>query len=106
MANLETCYVLAPFFVAFLGDTLSMFAGRLFGKRKLAPHVSPKKTIAGGIGGLSDHAGKIALQVDGGNRGDNLDGAALGLERLGGNPAVASVVAHAREHDDGLGVGK
>ncbi len=55
-AQYGKCYVLAPFFVAFLGDTLSMFAGMLFGKRKLAPHVSPKKTIAGGIGGLAGGA--------------------------------------------------
>ena len=44
-------YVLAPFFVAFAGDTLSMFFGMWFGKRKMAPHVSPHKTWAGGIGG-------------------------------------------------------
>ena len=44
-------YVLAPFFIAFAGDTLSMFGGMLFGKRKMAPHVSPKKTWAGGIAG-------------------------------------------------------
>ncbi|MBO6054044.1 MAG: phosphatidate cytidylyltransferase [Oscillospiraceae bacterium] len=55
------CYVLAPFFVAFLGDTLSMFAGMLFGKRKLAPHVSPKKTVAGGIGGLAGGAVGMVL---------------------------------------------
>lgn len=44
-------YVLAPFFVAFAGDTLSMFFGMWFGKRKMAPHVSPNKTWAGFIGG-------------------------------------------------------
>ena len=44
-------YVLAPFFVAFAGDTLSMFFGMWFGKHKMAPHVSPNKTWAGFIGG-------------------------------------------------------
>lgn len=44
-------YVLAPFFIAFAGDALSMYFGMWFGKRKLAPHVSPKKTWAGFFGG-------------------------------------------------------
>ena len=44
-------YVLAPFFIAFAGDSLSMYFGMWFGKRKMAPLVSPKKTWAGFIGG-------------------------------------------------------
>ena len=45
-------YVLLPFCVAFIGDSLSMYGGMLFGKRKMAPHVSPHKTWAGAIAGL------------------------------------------------------
>ena len=42
---------------AWLGDTGGYFAGRFLGKKKLYPAVSPKKTVAGSIGGL---AGSVA----------------------------------------------
>ncbi|MBR3641130.1 MAG: phosphatidate cytidylyltransferase [Oscillibacter sp.] len=44
-------YVLAPFCIAFVGDAFSMYGGMLFGKKKLAPAVSPHKTVAGAIAG-------------------------------------------------------
>ncbi|WP_310600386.1 phosphatidate cytidylyltransferase [Desulfobulbus sp.] len=33
-------------------DTGAYYAGRAFGKRKLFPLISPKKTVAGGVGGM------------------------------------------------------
>lgn len=35
-----------------MGDTLAYFIGKFFGKRKLCPEISPKKTVAGSIAGL------------------------------------------------------
>jgi phosphatidate cytidylyltransferase len=38
-------------FIAWVCDTCAYFAGRAFGKHKLAPVLSPKKTVEGAIGG-------------------------------------------------------
>ena len=45
-------YVLLPFVAAWCSDTMALVAGMLFGKHKLIPAVSPKKTIEGSLGGL------------------------------------------------------
>jgi phosphatidate cytidylyltransferase len=45
-------YILVPFIIAFLSDTGAYFAGLNFGKHKLAPEISPKKTIEGVVGGV------------------------------------------------------
>ncbi len=39
-------------FIAWVCDTCAYFFGRAFGKHKLAPVLSPKKTIEGSIGGI------------------------------------------------------
>jgi len=41
-------------------DTGAYYAGRAFGKRKLFPLLSPKKTVAGGVGGMV--AGVVAAE--------------------------------------------
>lgn len=40
------------FIIAFLSDTFAYYTGKAFGKNKLCPDVSPKKTIEGAIGGI------------------------------------------------------
>lgn len=45
-------YILIPFVLSFLSDTGAYFAGLRFGKHKLAPVISPKKTVEGVIGGV------------------------------------------------------
>lgn len=44
-------WLLFPMFVFWAGDTGAYFAGRAFGKHKLAPKLSPKKTWEGAVGG-------------------------------------------------------
>jgi len=44
--------VVFPLLVTWIGDTFAYFGGRFFGKHKLAPKVSPKKTVEGAISGL------------------------------------------------------
>ena len=44
--------VLIPFIVAFASDSGAYFAGRFFGKHKMAPVISQHKTIEGAIGGV------------------------------------------------------
>ena len=46
-------YILLPFVLAFLSDTGAYFAGLKFGKHKLAPVISPKKTLEGVVGGVA-----------------------------------------------------
>ena len=45
--------ILIPFVVAFLSDGGAYFVGLKFGRHKLAPVVSPNKTIEGALGGLA-----------------------------------------------------
>ncbi len=40
------------FLTVWAGDTFAMYTGRMFGRRKLAPSLSPNKTWAGAIGSV------------------------------------------------------
>lgn len=46
-------YLLLPFILSFACDTFAYFVGCSIGKHKLAPKVSPKKSVEGSIGGLA-----------------------------------------------------
>lgn len=44
--------IILCFLISWMTDTGAYFSGRLFGKHKLAPNISPKKTVEGAIGGF------------------------------------------------------
>lgn len=46
-------FILLPFLLAFTSDSGAYFAGRFLGKHKLAPVISPNKTIEGVAGGVA-----------------------------------------------------
>jgi len=52
MGDFGKLNLLFLFICAWLSDTGAYFAGRFFGKHKLIPKVSPKKTVEGAIGGI------------------------------------------------------
>ncbi len=45
--------IFIPFLMAFLSDTGAYFIGVTFGKHKLCPNISPKKSVEGLIGGIA-----------------------------------------------------
>lgn len=45
-------FILLAFLCSWLTDGFALFAGMAFGKHKLAPKISPKKTIEGAVGGV------------------------------------------------------
>lgn len=56
-------WVVLAMALAWAGDTGAYSVGRLFGKHKLAPAVSPQKTVEGALGGLAGSAlGALVVQ--------------------------------------------
>ncbi len=50
--NLGYLNIWLIFITAWSSDTFAYFAGRLLGKHKLCPTISPKKTVEGAVGGI------------------------------------------------------
>ncbi len=46
-------YILLCCVAAWISDSCAYFAGRAFGKHKMAPQISPHKTIEGAVGGVA-----------------------------------------------------
>ncbi len=45
-------FIIPIFLTAFMSDTFAYFVGKSMGKHKLAPVLSPKKTVEGSVGGI------------------------------------------------------
>ncbi|HSM06161.1 MAG TPA: phosphatidate cytidylyltransferase [Longimicrobiales bacterium] len=54
-------FVLLPLLTTWAGDTAAYFVGHAVGRRKLAPAVSPGKTIEGSLGGVAGSVGAATL---------------------------------------------
>lgn len=49
--NFNIAYIIYLFLITTTTDTFALFTGMFIGKHKLAPEISPKKTIEGAVGG-------------------------------------------------------
>lgn len=49
--NFSIMYIIYLLLITTMTDTFALFTGMLIGKHKLAPEISPKKTIEGAVGG-------------------------------------------------------
>ncbi len=52
LSNMGSIYIWLVFIFAWISDTFAYFVGVFFGKHKLIPRISPKKTIEGSLGGI------------------------------------------------------
>lgn len=59
----ETAFLLIPLLGMWAGDSAAYFAGRAWGRARLAPSVSPGKTVVGAVAGLLGSGFAAALVV-------------------------------------------
>ena len=57
-------YMVPALFAAWISDTMAYFSGVTLGKHKIVPHISPKKTWEGCIGGALGCALVVMLYFD------------------------------------------
>lgn len=77
-------WVLLGILAVAAGDTMAYFTGRAIGRRKLAPAVSPNKTVEGAVGGLLGSVGCAVFYAHGFLPGESAGyaaaaGAAVGI---------------------------
>ncbi len=54
-------FVVIGLFAPWVSDVFAYFTGSIFGKHKIVPHISPKKTVEGCIGGAIGCAGVMVV---------------------------------------------
>lgn len=64
LLNLGWYYMVPALFASWVSDTCAYFSGVTFGKHKIVPHISPKKTLEGCIGGAIGTALIVTLYFD------------------------------------------
>ncbi len=61
METAGECLVLLPIAITVACDSCAFFVGRTFGRRKMAPAISPKKTWEGAAGGFAGSIAAVCL---------------------------------------------
>lgn len=84
--------VILPFIAAWITDTFAYFTGRAFGRHKLAPEISPKKTVEGSLGGI---LGCIAIMLAYNYVSGAIWGVAYRLPLLAVIAAAGSIISQA-----------
>ena len=98
-------WVLTVVLAIWVGDSVALFAGMAFGKRKLAPMISPNKSQEGAVGGLLASMVVGAVSFQGFGLGDwklgLIAGAVIGLTGQIGDLAESVLKRQAGVKDSG-----